>query len=46
MTLKNQVGVLESSYSSEMIEELLNMPQMPVELMAEFEQVIQPYAIF
>ena len=45
-TLKNQVGVLESLYSSEMIEELLNMPQMPVELMAEFEQVIQPYAFF
>ncbi len=45
-TLRNQVGVLESPYSSEMIEELLNMPQMPVELLAEFEQVIQPYSIF
>ncbi len=45
-TLRNQIGVLESSYSSEMIEELLNMPQMPVELLAEFEQVIQPYSIF
>ncbi|MFW2077017.1 SNF2-related protein [Acinetobacter sp. ULE_I010] len=45
-TFRNQVGVLESSYSSEMIEELINMPQMPVDLIAEFEQVIQPYSIF
>ncbi|WP_151751803.1 DEAD/DEAH box helicase [Acinetobacter bereziniae] len=43
---KNQVGALESSYSSEMIEELLNMPQMPVELMPEFQQAIQPYSCF
>lgn len=44
--LKNQVGILESSYSSEMIEELINMPQLPADLLAEFEQVIQPYSIF
>src|SRR5690606_14285373 len=30
--VKNQVGVLESSYSSEMIEELINMPQLPADL--------------
>lgn len=41
-----QVGALESSYSIEMLDELMNMPQMPLELLAEFEQVIQPYAIF
>ncbi|RYL23028.1 DEAD/DEAH box helicase [Acinetobacter piscicola] len=44
--IKNQVGVLESSYSSEMIEELINMPQLPADLLAEFEQVIQPYSAF
>ena len=43
---KNQIGLLESPYSSEMIDELINMPQMPVELLAEFEQVIQPYSVF
>ena len=45
-TLNNQVGVLESSYSSEMIAELMDMPQMPVEILAEFKQLIQPYAAF
>ncbi len=45
-SLTNQVGRLESSYSIEMLDELMNMPQMPVELLAEFEQVIQPYSIF
>ncbi|AYO55531.1 DEAD/DEAH box helicase [Acinetobacter wuhouensis] len=43
---KNQIGALDSTYSSEMIDELINMPQMPVELLAEFEQVIQPYPVF
>ena len=45
-TSTQKVGILESSYSYEMIDELMNMPQMPVELLAEFEQVIQPYAAF
>ena len=45
-TLNNQVGMLESSYSSEMINEFMDMPQMPVEILAEFKQTIQPYSAF